>query len=131
MKKYLAILSLGYLLFTPVYAQALDLGLDGENVSVKDVALGAGYDETTDEKTLARNVGLIVRAAMSLLGIIFTALLVYAGFNWMIARGEEEKVKKSQEIIKMAIIGLIVTVAAYSITYFVMSALLGPETPVK
>lgn len=37
----------------------------------------------------------------------------------MIARGDEGEVEKAKEIIKTAVIGLVVTLAAYAITYFI------------
>jgi TRAP-type C4-dicarboxylate transport system permease small subunit len=73
---------------------------------------------------LAENIGSAVRVVLSLTGIIFTGLMVYAGFLWMTAKGDESKVEKAQEIIKAAIIGWVVTVGAYSITDFVVPAIL-------
>jgi uncharacterized membrane protein len=74
--------------------------------------------------SFAAQIGQLVQTAMSFLGIIFTVLLIYAGFLWMTARGEETKVEKAKNIIITAIIGLIIVLAAYSISYFVTKALL-------
>jgi len=41
----------------------------------------------------------------------------------MTAAGEECKVEKAQTIIRNAVIGLIVIVSAYAISYFVINAL--------
>ena len=103
----------------PVSTLALDLG----SGSAKAAASKAGYGAATDT-TLAENIGSAVRLVLSLTGIIFTGLMVYAGFLWMTAKGDEAKVEKSQEIIKAAIIGWVVTVGAYSITDFVVPAIL-------
>jgi amino acid transporter len=70
-------------------------------------------------------VGLIIQAFLGLLGIIFLVLIISAGFNWMTAGGEEEKVRKAKSTISRAIIGLIIIVAAYAITYFVFKYLPG------
>ena len=104
-----------------VPAGAMALGL-GSGVT-KTAAGKAGYGAATDT-TLAENIGSAVRLVLSLTGIIFTGLMVYAGFLWMTAKGDEAKVEKAQEIIKAAIIGWVVTVAAYSITDFVVPAIL-------
>ena len=45
---------------------------------------------------------------------------MYAGFLWMTASGNSEQVEKATGILKMAIIGLIIVMAAYSITYFAL-----------
>lgn len=78
-------------------------------------ANGAGFSETKIENV----VGTIVSAALSLVGLIFLVLMVYAGFTWMLAQGDEAKIDKSKEIIKACIIGLVITASAYAITVFV------------
>lgn len=87
---------------------------------VGKTAENAGYAANTSQFTLAETIGAVIRAALSLVGVIFLALMVYAGYLWMTAQGEEEKVDKAQKIIKTAIIGLIIVVSAYSITYFIV-----------
>jgi len=47
--------------------------------------------------------------------------MVYAGYNWMVARGEEEKVTIAKDTIKRAIIGLVITVSSYAIWNFIFS----------
>lgn len=69
--------------------------------------------------TIGQVVGNLIKIALSLLAIIFIVLLVYAGFQWMTAEGNEDKVTKAKETIVRAIIGLVIIIAAYSITYFV------------
>jgi len=70
----------------------------------------------------------VISAFLGLLGIIFLVLIIYAGFNWMTAQGDEEKVTKAKDTLTRAIIGLIIITAAYSITYFVFSSLPGGES---
>ena len=43
----------------------------------------------------------------------------------MTAAGDEEKIKKATNTIRSAIIGLLIIIAAYSITYFVFQNLPG------
>lgn len=70
---------------------------------------------------LTGTIGTVVRAILALTGTIFLLLTIYAGILWMTAQGEEEKITKSKSIIKACIFGLIITLSAYSITYFVAS----------
>jgi len=65
-------------------------------------------------------IGNILKIALGLLAVIFLALIVVAGFGWMTAQGGEEQVKKSQSSMQNAIIGLIITLAAYSLTLFIL-----------
>ncbi|MDD4901602.1 MAG: pilin [Patescibacteria group bacterium] len=73
--------------------------------------------------SVAGITGAIITAVLGLLGVIFIALLIYAGFQWMTAEGNEEKIDKAKQTITRAIIGLVIVIAAYSITYFVFNAL--------
>ncbi|MBU0880326.1 hypothetical protein KKB33_02250, partial [Patescibacteria group bacterium] len=68
-------------------------------------------------------IGYGIQAILGLLGIIFLILILYAGFNWMTAAGDEEKVTKAKETLSRAIIGLVIIVSAYLITIFVFSKL--------
>ncbi len=68
-------------------------------------------------------IGTVIQALLGLLGVIFLSLIVYGGVSWMLAEGEETKIEKAQGIIRSAIIGLVVVVAAYAISFFVIGAL--------
>lgn len=78
------------------------------------------YDRSASLGNLAR---VIIEAFLGLLAIIFIILIILGGYNWMTASGDESKVTKARDIIRQAIIGLIITVSAYAITYFVFNAL--------
>jgi len=42
--------------------------------------------------------------------------MIYAGYLWMLARGNEQEVEKAKNIIIYAVIGLVVVLSAYAIT---------------
>ena len=73
--------------------------------------------------SLGMVIAFVLQAVLSLLGIIFLVIIVFAGYRWMTAAGNEESIKKAQEAIKRAIIGLIIVLMAYAITYFVFKQL--------
>lgn len=73
-------------------------------------------------------IATVISAFLALLGIIFVVLILIAGYNWMTALGDEEKVTKAKNTLQRAIIGLIIIVAAYAITYFVFNKLPWGET---
>jgi len=89
----------------------------------------AGYNQTNNNQGLGIIVGQVISAFLGLLGIIFVILIIYSGFKWMTAGGSPEDVKKAQDTIKRAIIGLIIIASAYAITYFVLSSLGGGGFP--
>ncbi len=86
------------------------------------VGNGAGYDQAM---TLGGTIAVVIKAFLGLLGMIFIILILIAGFNWMTAAGEEEKIKKATATIRAAVIGLLIIVAAYAITYFIFQNLPG------
>lgn len=90
--------------------------------NVGAVQLQAGYDP---DLSLGAVVATMIKGFLGLLGVIFIILIVIAGYNWMTAAGDEEKIKKATNTIRSAIIGLLIIIAAYSITYFVFQNLPG------
>ena len=76
-----------------------------------------------DWNSVSRIIGAGVGAALSLIGVIFLILMIYAGYNWMTAQGEEEKVEKAKDTLTRAIIGLIIVVGAYAIWNFIFNSL--------
>ena len=95
--------------------------------SLKKTAVGLGYVSSMDvvggSDTLEQKIGGIVQIALSFLGVIFFILMIYGGFLWMTASGNEQQVDKARNLITAAIIGLVIVVAAYAISYFVVKTL--------
>ena len=87
------------------------------------VAGNTGYD--TDKVEVEGIISQIITTALTFVGVVFLGLAIYAGYNWMIARGEEEKVTKAKDTLTAAVIGLVIVIAAYAISYYVISALGG------
>jgi len=85
----------------------------------------AGITEVKDPRTIAMNV---IRIAFGFIGTIFLGLTLYAGYMWMTAGGEEEKVTKAKSLLTQAVIGLGIILLSYSITLFVMRALTETNT---
>jgi len=81
----------------------------------------AGYDiSKTDPNPV---IGAVIQTFLSILGIIFLILMIYSGYSWMTAHGDEQKVTKAKETITAAIIGLVIVIGAYAITFLVISKL--------
>lgn len=85
---------------------------------LQETAKGAGIPV---EGTIQTRVGQILGAALSLIGVIFFALMVYGGFLWMTARGDTKQTGEAKEIIINSIIGIIIVAASYVITKYVFA----------
>ena len=80
----------------------------------------AGYNEnlTPDPAAIA---GQAVQAVLSVLAIVFLAFMIYAGITWITAQGDDQKSMKAKKIIEESITGLIIVIAAYTISYFIIN----------
>ena len=73
--------------------------------------------------SLPEMVGRIITGVISLIGVIMIAYIVYGGFMWTTSGGDTSKVQKAKDIIRNSIIGIIIILASYSITQYVVDAL--------
>lgn len=110
-------------LFAGFTNYALAQGLSDFESNLDIVAGEAEYD--TDVSNPEQIISPVITAILSLMGVIFLILMIYGGFLWMTARGNEEQVKKAKDLITAAIVGLIIIISAYAISYFVVSKLGG------
>jgi len=92
-------------------------------VSVDQLGISYGAETGLATTDIRITVARIVRAALGLLGIVAVALLIYAGFVWMTAGGNDENINKAKKIMINAVIGLAIILSAYAIVSFVMSKL--------
>lgn len=83
-------------------------------------AIGGSLGVESDLPTL---VGSVINVLLGVLGIVFVVLVVYAGFLYLTSQGEEGNVKKAKKLLTQAVIGLIIIVAAYAISSYVIGAL--------
>ena len=75
-----------------------------------------GYSTLENKTSLEGRVGQILSVATTFLGVVFLGLMIYAGFIWMMSRGNEQEVAKAKNMIIYAVIGLVVVLSAYTIT---------------
>lgn len=79
-----------------------------------------GLPEAEDEDVRDMTV-TIVKYLITFLGIIAVIIILYGGFIWMTAAGNDDRVKKAKDIIIAGIIGLIIVISAFAIVTFVIS----------
>jgi cytochrome bd-type quinol oxidase subunit 2 len=120
MRKFLvfSIVSVACFLAQPVAAVSR---LGGLNITKNNI----GYNDA--------NIWTLINGYLkwffAFFGILFFFLMLTAGIRWMTAQGNQDQVKKSQELIRSAVVGLVIVSAAYAITAYIgdlTSALLLP-----
>lgn len=75
---------------------------------------------TQDLKTTIMN---IVNIIMGFLGIVAILIILYGGFQWMTAGGNDDKVASAKHTITAGVVGLVVVIGAYAIASFVVRSL--------
>jgi hypothetical protein len=83
------------------------------------------FGNAVDPRDIIVNV---IVGILGFLGIIFMVLILSAGFRYMTSMGNEEQTSKAKEQIVSAVIGLVIILAAYILTSFVFSCLVGATT---
>ena len=94
--------------------------------NLKSAGTGAKYEVKSQSanNAIPNTIGQIVAIVLSFVGSIFLILTVFSGFQWMTAGGNEDKVKQARTRLINSIMGLVITVAAYFITYLISTTLL-------
>ena len=64
----------------------------------------------------------LVNVLLGFLGIIAVIIILWGGFKWMTAAGNEENVREARNVIVAGIIGLGIIIASYSIAWFAVRA---------
>lgn len=93
-----------------------------------DTAANTGFGGTPEITTVPGFIGRMIGIALSFLGLAFFMLMLWGGFLWMFARGNETQVTKAKDLISNAVVGLIIVLSAYAITMFVGGLLTSPSS---
>ncbi|MFZ5364641.1 MAG: Mbov_0395 family pilin-like conjugal transfer protein [Patescibacteria group bacterium] len=100
----------------PALAQSQIQGQLGE--------VGTGLGEFATTKSLPATIGTIIKIVLGFLGVVLLIVIIYGGWLWMTAGGDEDQTKKAKSWIVNGIIGLIIILLAYAITNYVVGELL-------
>ena len=92
-------------------AADLDLGLD----SAANIGLG--------DRGLKDSINSIIQILLGFLGILAVIIILWGGFIWMTAAGDETKVDKAKKLIISGIVGIVIILAAYIIAKFVIDTI--------
>ncbi|MFZ4648592.1 MAG: pilin [Patescibacteria group bacterium] len=100
-------------LFVPMFAfAAVDAGVNsvGSNINLS----------ATNPIVMAVK---IINLILMFLSIIAVCLIIYGGFVWMTSNGKEDRIATAKNILKNALIGLVVVLSSWAIAAFVLSKL--------
>lgn len=81
-------------------------------------------DNPSGAQTFGQLVTSILNIALAIVGSVAVAFLIYGGFRYITAYGNEEHTESAKKIIRQAILGLIVVVLAFAIINIVVNVLI-------
>ena len=81
--------------------------------------VGAGTNLSTDKEPVPI-IASIINIVLGFLGILAVIFIIYAGFKWMTAQGNEQQVTDAKAIIKNAVIGIMIVLLSWVIVSFVI-----------
>ena len=70
-------------------------------------------------------IAKIIRVILGFLGIVVLVIMLYAGFVYMTAGGEEQKIATAKKLMVNGVIGLVIILSSFAITQFVLNKLAG------
>lgn len=121
-KKPLLTLAL-LIIFSPFFVLPASAGFGWDN-KANDIQATTGLGNT-EPQIIAAN---IINIVLGFLGILSVCLILFAGFKWMTAAGNEERVNEAKKLLVAAVIGLLIILAAYAIAAFVLGRIYAATT---
>ena len=118
MKKIFILLTLNFL---PQLVLAASSTLQDQfNANLQGAGTNLGYNSVTSGDNFINSaVGAIITVVLGFVGLIFFLMIFVAGYQWLASGGNADTIKKSKARLTNAVIGLIIVLAAYLITFFV------------
>jgi len=86
---------------------------------MKQAGVSGSYEATDNQNYLTDLIGSIIGTIIGLIGSVFLILIIYSGWQWLTAGGEEGKIDKAKTRIKNSVIGVGVCLLAFGIALFV------------
>lgn len=123
MKKKLFAYSLLFLIILPIFASAGFESIGDGKVKVPNPLMGQAGP--ADEPKFGGLVTNVLNVALAVVGSIAVIFLVYGGFRYVTAHGNEEQAEAAKKIIQQSILGLIIVVLAFAIITIITNALIG------
>ena len=117
MKKIIAGLTAASSALMALPAMAADLG--------QTVNIGLNYGTATGLGTrdIREVIMLIINVILGFLSVVAIVLILWGGFKWMTAGGNEDQIDEAKKLIIAGVVGLAIIFTSYAIATFVVRSL--------
>lgn len=98
----------------------------------KELKIAAGCPDAIGldrDTTIMPAAVQVIEAVIAVIGILAAGILVYGGLNYVLGVGSPDKIRRAQNIVLYAAVGLVVAVLSFTIVYFVSQSIWGTTTP--
>ena len=103
-----------------VFAQARPNPFNTSQNYLANTRAASGVTGGSDLPTI---IGSLINVVLGFLGIVLLFYVLRAGFLWMTAGGDDKQVTQAKNMIRDAVIGLVVIIAGFAISNFVLQQL--------
>lgn len=114
-----------FAIFTPHTYAAENVGDIINELDKTAVNAGIIGEGEQAEVTIYDFIGRFINLFLGFIGAIFLIIIIYAGFTWMMAKGNQQEVEKASKLLENATIGIIIILAAYLLTNYVVFRIIG------
>ncbi|PJE75933.1 hypothetical protein COV04_02135 [Candidatus Uhrbacteria bacterium CG10_big_fil_rev_8_21_14_0_10_48_11] len=109
-------------------AQSTSGTLSPDDLGLNDIKDNIGLGDANGDVRVV--IARIVRVLLGFLGIVAVLIVLYGGFQWMTAAGNEERVSSARATLTAGLIGLIIILSAYAIASYIINTILETTTGV-
>lgn len=113
---FLLLITLNFSIYHVVNAGILKNVQDGGLTEIGKT----GFETTGTPVDIRITIAKILNRVLGFLGIIFVALIMYAGFMWMTAQGDSKKVDTAKGYLQNGVIGLVIILSSMMLADFIM-----------
>lgn len=111
------------ILATLVFSLALAPAALATQTTQTRLGLTYGTSSGLGSTDIRTTIASIINVALGLLGIVALVIVLFGGFKWMTAGGNDDQVGEARKIIISGVVGLAVIFSSYAIANFVLEQL--------
>ena len=115
-KHFLSIIVFGLIFAAPLAGMA---ALNDQSVGITDIETGPSAIEL-GKKTPMQTATSLINTAMVFLGLITVGIVLIAGFKWMTAGGNDDKITEAKKLMSAGVVGLIIILSAWGISRYIL-----------
>lgn len=111
------------LLFTPQISQAADIKF-APQITIPNSDFIAGASSTVSSASIGKYIQAIYKYGIGIVGILATVVMMFGGFLYLTAAGDNSRISEAKEWIKASLTGLVIAMSSYMILATVNPALI-------